>query len=161
MREWNKAVVKSSWNESIYALHIPCQKTSGMDGRPAWLSKTGKDAIDLIVLKSTVWSFNNVEHQSGILKKRVQRITSNLKYFSCIHPKIKRHHLKLSGLGAFRRLHKQLTCQFRKEKNSKLLNLVRVHKHRFTHWRPISTPGGPCCSAPGQASLTTCFPILT
>lgn len=92
-----------------YIHHVKAVKTSGMDGSPAWLSKTGKDAIDLIVLKSTVWSFNNVEHQSVILKNRVQRFTSNLKYFSCIHPKIKGHHLKLSGLGAFRRLHKQLT----------------------------------------------------
>lgn len=55
-----------------YIYHVKAAKTSGMDGRAAWLSKTGKDAIDLIVLKSTVWSFNNVEHQSGILNKRVQ-----------------------------------------------------------------------------------------
>lgn len=54
-----------------YIHPINAGKTSGKDGRPAWHSKTGKDAIDLIVVKSTVWSFSNVEHQSVTLNNRV------------------------------------------------------------------------------------------
>lgn len=58
---------------------VKAVKTIGMDGRPTWLSKTGKDAVDPSVLKSTVWPCYNVERQSVILNNRVQLFTSNLK----------------------------------------------------------------------------------
>lgn len=54
-------------------------KTSGIDGRPTRLSKTGKDTVDPAVLESTVWPCDNVEHQSVILNDGVEQFTSDPK----------------------------------------------------------------------------------